>query len=192
MIISGRIIEEQKNYFIVDTSQGAVRAATSGLLKKDRNRAKRVCVGDMVECELTNRDTGEGIILKINERTSFLRRPPLANLSQVILVCTVKEPPLDLEATDRFLVCASAYGLSPALVFNKNDRLEDSEQPSLHQIITTYQRCGYTVLVTSALTGSGLQPLIELCADKVSAFAGLWAWGKAPCCQRFSLTAHSP
>ncbi|MGA2506688.1 MAG: ribosome small subunit-dependent GTPase A [Chitinispirillaceae bacterium] len=179
MIISGRIIEEQKNYFIIDTTQGSVRAATSGLLKKDRKRAKRVCVGDMVECELTNRDTGEGIILKINERTSFLSRPPIANLSQVILICTVKEPPLDLEATDRFLVCASAYGLTPALVFNKNDRLADTEHRSLEQIITIYQRCGYTTLSTSALNGSGLQPLIELCAGKISAFAGLSGVGKS-------------
>lgn len=176
MIISGRIIEEQKNYFIIDTAQGPVRAATSGLLKKDR---KRVCVGDMVDCERTNEDTGEGIILKIHERTSFLNRPPLANLSQVILVCTVKEPPLDLEATDRFLVCASAYGLTPVLVFNKNDRLIDSEQLSLQLIIATYERCGYTTLVTSALTGSGLRPLVEICAGKVSAFAGLSGVGKS-------------
>lgn len=176
MITSGRIIEEQKNYFIIDTAQGPVRAATSGLLKKYR---KRVCVGDMVDCERTNEDTGEGIILKIHERTSFLNRPPLANLSQVILVCTVKEPPLDLEATDRFLVCASAYGLTPVLVFNKNDRLVDSEQLSLRQIIATYERCGYTTLVTSALTGSGLQPLVEICAGKVSAFAGLSGVGKS-------------
>jgi ribosome biogenesis GTPase len=176
MPISGRIIEEQKNYFIIDTAQGPVRAATSGLLKKDRTR---VCVGDMVDCERTNEDTGEGIILKIHERTSFLNRPPLANLSQVILVCTVKEPPLDLEATDRFLVCASAYGLTPVLVFNKNDRLIDSEQLSLQQIIATYERCGYTTLVTSALTGSGLQPLVEICAGKVSAFAGLSGVGKS-------------
>jgi len=180
MPISGRIIEEQKNYFIIDTAQGAVRAATRGLLKKDPKRAKHVCVvGDMVDCELTNKDTGEGIILKIHERTSYLNRPPLANLTQVILVCTVKEPPLDLEATDRFLVCAMAYSLAPVLVFNKNDRLSPSEQSSLQEISATYERCGYTTLLTSAFTGSGLRELMEICAGKVSAFAGLSGVGKS-------------
>jgi ribosome biogenesis GTPase / thiamine phosphate phosphatase len=181
MPVSGRIIEEQKNYFIIDTPRGALRAATRGLLKKDR---KRVCVGDMVEFEMTNEDTAEGVILSIRERTSFLNRPPLANLTQVILVCTVKEPPLDLEATDRFLVCASAYGLNPVLVFNKNDRLDDAEAASLETVLGVYRKCGYTALVTSASTGSGVQELIEICAGKVSAFAGLSGVGKSALLQR--------
>jgi ribosome biogenesis GTPase / thiamine phosphate phosphatase len=176
MPITGRIIEEQKNYFIIDTVQGTLRAATSGLLKKD---AKRVCVGDMVDCEITNIDTPAGVILSIHERTSFLNRPPVANLTQVILVCTVKEPPLDLEATDRFLVCASAYGLAPVLVFNKNDRLAPAESASLETIVSVYKRCGYQVLLTSAHTGAGLEQLMQTCADRVSAFAGLSGVGKS-------------
>jgi putative ribosome biogenesis GTPase RsgA len=47
MAIPGRVIEEQKNYYIIDTPQGALRASTRGLLKKDR---KRICVGDQVDC----------------------------------------------------------------------------------------------------------------------------------------------
>ena len=188
MPITGRIIEEQKNYFIIDTAQGTLRATTSGLLKKDAKRSshasrakhtKCVCVGDMVDCEITNTDTPAGIILKIHERTSFLNRPPVANLTQVILVCTVKEPPLDLEATDRFLVCASAYGLAPVLVFNKNDRLAPAESASLETIVNVYKRCGYSVFLTSAHTGAGLPELMQICSDRVSAFAGLSGVGKS-------------
>jgi len=176
MAIPGRIVQEEKNYFIIDTARGTLRAATRGLLKKD---SKRVCVGDMVDCEVTNSDTREGIILTIHERTSCLIRPPLANLTQVILVCTVKEPPLDLEATDRFLVCTSAYGLTPALVFNKSDRLTDAEQASLGLITAVYRRCGYTTIITSAFNGSGLEELMGICAGRVSAFAGLSGVGKS-------------
>jgi ribosome biogenesis GTPase len=181
MPFSGRIIEEQKNYFVIDTPHGAIRAATRGLLKKD---SKRVCVGDTVDCELTNKDTAEGVILSIHERTSFLNRPPLANLTQVILVCTVKEPPLDLEATDRFLVCAMAYELNPVLVFNKNDRLDDIELASLQKTIDVYRKCGYTAVITSASTGSGIPELVEVCAGKVSAFAGLSGVGKSALLKR--------
>ena len=77
MTIPGRIIEEQKNYYIIDTSGGPVRASTKGLLKKDK---VRVCVGDMVDCEIINEDSRDGIILGIHERKSFLKRPSLANL----------------------------------------------------------------------------------------------------------------
>jgi ribosome biogenesis GTPase len=174
MAIPGRVIEEQKNYYIIDTPQGALRASTRGLLKKDR---KRICVGDQV-------DTAEGVVLSIHERTSFLNRPPLANLTQVILVCTVKEPPLDLEATDRFLVCVCAYSLAPVLVFNKNDRLTDAEQAQLGTITAVYRRCGYTALITSASTGSGLEELMGTCAGRVSAFAGLSGVGKSALLQR--------
>jgi ribosome biogenesis GTPase len=181
MPITGRVIEEQKNYYSIDTPEGPLRAATRGLLKKDRNR---ICVGDMVECDVTNADTAEGVITEIHERTTFLNRPPLANLSQVIIVCTVREPPLDLAATDRFLVCVSAYGLRPVLVFNKNDRLTPAEQASLEQTIAVYRQCGYTVLVTSACTGSGLQELMAVCAGRVSAFAGPSGVGKSALLQR--------
>jgi len=176
MAIPGRIVQEEKNYFIIDTARGTLRAATRGLLKKD---SKRICVGDMVDCEVTNMDTREGIILAIHERASYLNRPPIANLTQVILVCTVKEPPLDLEATDRFLVCACAYGLAPALVFNKSDRLTDAEQAPLDKITAVYRRCGYTAIITSASTGSGLEELMGICAGRVSAFAGLSGVGKS-------------
>jgi ribosome biogenesis GTPase / thiamine phosphate phosphatase len=176
MSISGRVLEEQKNYFVIATAQGSLRATTRGFLK---NNKKRVCVGDIVECEVTNADTREGLILTVDERSSFLKRPPLANITQVVLICTVKEPPLDLEALDRFLASIAAARLAPVLVFNKNDRIAADEQTPLDNIIAAYRRCGYTTLVTSALTGHGVGQLIEICANRVSAFTGLSGVGKS-------------
>jgi ribosome biogenesis GTPase / thiamine phosphate phosphatase len=181
MGITGRILETQKNYFIIATPHGTIRATTRGLLKKDN---KCVCAGDEVVCEITNSDTAEGIILSVKERTSFLKRPPLANITQIVLVCTFKEPPLDLEAIDRFLVSVAASRLAALIVFNKNDRLAPDELPSIEPIIAAYKRCGYAALTTSALTGHGIPQLIERCSDRVSAFAGLSGVGKSALLQK--------
>lgn len=181
MAISGRVVEEQKNYYIVNSSQGNVRATTRGLLKKDK---KRLCVGDFVDLEVTNTDPPEGKILKVHERTSFLARPPLANITHVLYVCTAKEPPLDLEATDRFLLCASAYGLVPIIIFNKIDLVTPSEQPFSLVVSDAYRTIGYKVLMTSALTGAGMRDLTEAAIGRVSAFAGLSGVGKSALMQR--------
>ena len=175
MIIAGRIIEEQKNFFIANTAQGDVRVVTKGVLKLHK---ARICTGDFVDIELTNTDPPQGLILKIHERTSFLKRPPLANLTQVIFICTFKEPPLDLEATDRFLVCASAYGLTPVIAFNKVDLITPGEQEFSQRIIATYRRAGYKIVLTSALAGQGVDELVGICGGQVSAFTGLSGVGK--------------
>lgn len=57
MQISGRIIEEQKSYFTVDTTEGAFRASIRGILKKDR---VRICTGDLVNIEITSQSPPEG------------------------------------------------------------------------------------------------------------------------------------
>jgi ribosome biogenesis GTPase len=172
----GRIIEEQKNYYLVNTIQGTVRATRKGALKKEN---ARICTGDLVDVEITNNDTLEGIIEKVGKRSSFLPRPPIANIDQLILVCTVKEPPLDREAIDRFLLSAGAYNLKPVMLFNKSDLIAPEEYPDFSAAIEVYKKIGYETAVSSAVDATGLQELLACCAGKVSAFAGLSGVGKS-------------
>ena len=154
MTIQGRIIEERKNYYIIDTSKVPFAQQRKGFSRRTR---KRVCVGDMVDCEVINRDSRDGIILRIHERKSFLNRPPLANLTQVILVATFKEPPIDLEGIDRLLLCAGAYELSMVIVFNKSDLIAPADRDPMQTIIDALLAIGYLVLETSARTGDNLE-----------------------------------
>jgi ribosome biogenesis GTPase len=176
MPISGRIIEEQKNYLVVDAPGGPVQATTRGLLKKDR---KRVCVGDMVDIEIIDTDQHIGIIHGIRERTSYLKRPSIANLSQVFLIATWKEPPLDLEGMDRFLVNAALHHFTPVIVFNKIDLIDPAEQGDFNALVASFRKMGYTVLCLSALTGEHFGELLAVCANHLSVFAGLSGVGKS-------------
>jgi ribosome biogenesis GTPase len=176
MIIQGRVIEERKNYYLIDTPEGRVRASTKGLLKRDK---VRVCVGDMVDCDVINSDTLEGVITGIHDRKSYLNRPALANLTRVILVATFREPPLDLEAIDRLLLSVGAYELSAVIAFNKSDLKAPAGSDQVRRIIAVFESIGYPVVETSATTGENIDILLAHCAGHVSAFAGPSGVGKS-------------
>jgi len=172
----GRVVEEQKNYFLSDTDQGIIRCVLKGTLKKVRTR---VCAGDLVTITTTNNNPPEGIITAIADRTSYIRRPALANLTQIVLVATWKSPHIDLESIDRMLFSAEVYGIRPLLVFNKVDLLSNDESAELDELIELYRKCGYSALKTSAETLTGIEMLKEHCEKEISAFSGLSGVGKS-------------
>ena len=175
-LITGRVIEEQKNYFIVSTPQGELRCTTKGTLKKIKFR---ICAGDLADVTVLNEDSMEGIICEVHPRLGFLPRPPLANLSQVIFINCFKHPGLDLEAIDRFLFSSSAYNINAILVFNKTDLLDENELNGLAAIEDVYKNIGYKTIRTSAVKKEGINELTALCKDEISAFAGLSGVGKS-------------
>ncbi len=176
MPVTGRIVEEQKSFYLVDTECGSVRSTIRGALKKTKTR---LCAGDLVDLELTNKNPPEGIITAVHSRTSHLKRPAVANLSRIFFVTTIKSPALDLEALDRFLFSAQVLNIEAVIVFNKIDILVGDDLDLLKRIESLYQKIGYTIIETSASTGIGTDKVIELCTDRISAFAGLSGVGKS-------------
>ncbi|MFW6245594.1 MAG: ribosome small subunit-dependent GTPase A, partial [Fibrobacterota bacterium] len=174
--VSGKVIEERKNYYLVSTSAGEVRSTIKGTLKKNR---KRIATGDLVSLQIINHDSMEGIITKVHERINFLPRPPLANLSQVMFINSFKSPNLDTEAVDRFLFSASVYEIESVLIFNKTDLLSDRDLEELGELERYYSQIGYRTLRTSAVNRHGLGQLTDSCKGKTSAFTGLSGVGKS-------------
>jgi len=139
----------------------------------------RISAGDSVRVQIINRDSAEGVICEAAERVSFLPRPPLANLSQVVFVNCFKHPSLDTEAVDRFLFSSAVYGIDAVIVFNKTDLLGDAETAELAETERRYKDVGYKILRTSVPARQGVAELIELCRNKTSAFTGLSGVGKS-------------
>ncbi len=112
--------------------------------------------------------------------TSFIHRPALANLKQILFITTFKSPFLDLEALDRMLFTAEVYNIKATIVFNKTDLLDTEEHIALEKIIPIYNNCGYETLKTSARTGMGIDLLELKCASyEICAFSGLSGVGKS-------------
>jgi ribosome biogenesis GTPase len=181
MILTGRIVEEQKNYFTLDTSEGIYQVIRSGRLKKD---SELICTGDMADCTITNTDTHEAIINSIHPRRSFIPRPALANLDQVVMVSSLLEPSIEFEIFDRFLVTAAAFSFTPLIVFNKSDLLSADGRRETDRIIDVYRSIGYDCLHVSAATGDGIDALVKLCVGKLSCLAGVSGVGKSALLQR--------
>ncbi|MCL2218895.1 MAG: ribosome small subunit-dependent GTPase A [Chitinispirillia bacterium] len=175
-MVPGRVVEEQKNYYIVSTGQKDIRCTLKGTLLKKRSR---ICTGDAVQVQVINDDSSEGVICEISPRQSFLPRPPLANLDLVVFVNCFKHPRLDTEAIDRFLFSCASYGVDSVIVFNKMDLLDEAEFNELEGTERFYKSIGYKILHTSVPSDLGIGKLLDLCRGKTSAFTGLSGVGKS-------------
>ena len=82
-----------------------------------------ICVGDWVQVEGIDWPAGRGAVASVEPRALLLDRPPVANLSTVVVVVALAEPALDPLQLTRFLITAELSGASVELVFSKVDLL---------------------------------------------------------------------
>lgn len=174
--INGRVTDEQKNFYLVMSERGEIRTRIKGILRKNN---QRVYAGDLVTVELINENPLEGLICKIEKRTSFLKKPSIANITQLFFVNTYRQPEIDYEALDRFLVQTEYHQIKPIIVFNKIDLLDKDEIEELATVEKIYQTIGYIVCKVSAQTGENVSSIKDLLAEQISAFAGLSGVGKS-------------
>ena len=69
-------------------------------------------VGDLVEV-----NTEEKVIEQVYSRKNRLLRPPVANIDQVVVLTSVRRPPLDLFFLDRLLVSVETSFLDAVICF---------------------------------------------------------------------------
>ncbi len=121
----------------------------------------------------------ETVIEKVYPRRNRLRRPPVANIDQVVILMSVSKPPLDLVLLDRLLITVEKAKLEIVICLNKIDLLTALESDKIGEICRVLQDCSYSVLLTSALTGLGVSELIYNLRNKVNVFAGPSGTGKS-------------
>ena len=100
-----------------------------------------------------------------------------ANVDYMILVTTPDEPPFRPRFIDRELAQAEMLGLTPVIVCNKYDLIDD--KPDVEEYLKIWEDLGYRVMRVSAKTGEGISEFIELIRDRLSAFVGQSGVGKS-------------
>ena len=143
---------------------------------KFKNNEISPVAGDLVEIEIIDEEKKTGIINKIEDRINYLKRPKMANLSQIILVLSMKLPKPDLELLDKQLAYAEYMNVKPVICLNKID-LEDEEV--IDHIKEIYEKIGYKVIKTNAKNGTGVEELREVLKNKITAFSGNSGVGKS-------------
>lgn len=78
------------------------------------------------------------IIEKILPRKNEIRRPPVANITQALVVSSVKKPDLDTNLIDKILVELEYNNIKPIICFTKIDLLTKKELDNYQEIIDYY------------------------------------------------------
>ena len=133
-------------------------------------------VGDFVEFAIIDEKKQKAVIDKILERKVYIKRPKLANITQIVFVVSSKNPKPDLLLLDKQLAFAEFLGIKSLIVFNKID-LDEKEQ--FRKIRKRYEEIGYSVLETEAKSKIGLEPLKQALKNHISAFSGNSGVGKS-------------
>jgi ribosome biogenesis GTPase len=125
----------------------------------------------------------EGVIEIVYPRRSEIARTRfgsrhvvVANLDWLVVVAAVREPAVDRGLLDRLLATAERSGIRALVCLHKVDLVDPAELQTLRRV---YERAGYPVLLTSAVTGAGIAELRELLRGHTSAFMGASGAGKS-------------
>lgn len=155
---------------------------------KNRNEVNPIVVGDYVEFQITTEN--EGIILKRLKRKSEYKRLKnngreiqtlAANIDSIVIVDSIANPPLRSFFIDRCLFTADCMGITPLIVINKIDLLENNlEIKEIYSIAQqAYTDLGYDLIQTSILDQSSIEALKLKLKDKVCSFIGRSGVGKS-------------
>ncbi|VAW74047.1 Ribosome small subunit biogenesis RbfA-release protein RsgA, partial [hydrothermal vent metagenome] len=148
-----------------------------------KNLPRTVC-GDRVLW--TSSNPREGIITGILDRDSTLVRPDhnnrprpvAANMDQIVVVIASK-PSFEYGMLDRYLAAAELLGVTPAIVVNKCDLLDEESRERLEQRLSLYRDIGYTLLFTSTRTTDGMKALYTALKSHTSILVGQSGVGKS-------------
>ena len=169
----GIIICTSTNTYLVEEKEKIYKCLARGKFKKEKIN---LLVGDKVEFTITNSEKQEGVIEQILPRKNELKRPKMSNLTQIILVVSMKMPNPDLLLLDKQLIFAEFMGLKAIIVLNKVD-LEDKKE--IDKIFELYKNIGYRVIHTIAKEGTVIEEIRDLLNGEITAFAGNSGVGKS-------------
>lgn len=169
----GKIIENISNLYKVEVNREIYEATARG---KFKNENQTPVVGDNVEIDITDKEKHIAVIEKIIPRKVYIKRPKLANITQIVFVLSSKHPKPDLLMLDKQLAFAEFLGIKSVIVLNKID-LDQKEE--FKKIKAIYEKIGYPVIETTAKEKKGIDALIKILKNNINAFSGNSGVGKS-------------
>jgi ribosome biogenesis GTPase / thiamine phosphate phosphatase len=146
-----------------------------------------VGVGDQVEVHPEG--AAEGLIKKILPRRNYvIRQSPrrkhdlhllAANIDQAILIVTIVEPTVKPGFIDRFIVMIERDDIPVTIVFNKADLYDAEDLEKYEELRSVYETIGYPCLLSSVITGQGMDELKNILKDKTTLLSGQSGVGKS-------------
>nr|WP_320673728.1 ribosome small subunit-dependent GTPase A [Prochlorococcus sp. MIT 1341] len=168
----GIVVSKQANFFnveLLDEQQSLKDQNTitnskplNRFLCTARSRLKHfgdsIYVGDFVLLEEICCRNMTAVVNEVCSRKSWLKRPAVANVSNIIVVLAHKEPVFDFTQASRFLLTAENTGLSVDFLLTKMDLVSTDE---MNKQLARIDSWGYRPFSVSVKTGEGLKRLKE-------------------------------
>ncbi len=165
---------------------GGPDSAPRGKSFKPAGHTDSLAVGDVVR--FTDSRDGTGQIVEVLPRRNRLARRsavPMpgahafeqviaANVDQVVPVFAAANPAPHWHMLDRYMVSAEAYELPALICITKLDLAGEK----LNEEVEEYRQAGYPVILTSALTGEGINELKQSLKGRLSVLVGKSGVGK--------------
>lgn len=165
--MQGRIIKNISNDYTVQTKTGNVFVCKCR--GKFRNMKIIPLVGDEVLFDDEN-----NYILEILPRKNELKRPPVSNIDQVVILTSVKHPNFSSYLLDKLITMIEYNCIEPIICFTKLDLLAEEEIHEIDKIMAYYKKIGYQVY-----RNTDLEQIKHIFQDKITVFTGQSGAGKS-------------
>ncbi len=136
-----------------------------------RKRGSSPIVGDNVVISIP--DDGFAAIEEILPRRNKLKRPALANIDMLVIVCSTVDPLPNCTVIDKMTALAVDNDMTPVIAVSKND-LKCGEE-----IVKIYTNAGFEVFSCSPENSEEICRLRNLLRGRISAFTGNSGVGKS-------------
>lgn len=164
----GILLKGIGGFYSVEAADAVYVCKARGVFRK---KHMTPLAGDSVQITVHDGDA-ENTIDAILPRKNELRRPPVANIDQLLIVASATAPKPVPFVIDKLIAIAEQKQIEPIVVFTKCD-LENAD--TLAQI---YQNAGFTCRTVSNKTGVGVDAVKTLLQGKITAFTGNSGVGK--------------
>lgn len=185
--MTGLVVRSTGSFYEVLTADGQrITCKARGKLRLEGyTETNPIAVGDRVDFEIENE---YGTISAIHPRRNHVLRKAInkagyvhvlaANVDQVLVVFTLKQPRTSLGFIDRMLVSAESFRIPQLIVFNKKDMLDEEEKSLVEEYIRMYRAIDVTCFFVSAAQDD-LEELWKALEGRVTLVAGHSGVGKS-------------
>jgi len=167
--VQGTIIKGIGGFYYVKAEDFNVyECKARGIFRKEKVKPM---IGDRVVINIDGNNKGS--ITDIQERSSSLIRPPVANIDTLVIVLAAKNPDPDFLLCDKLILAARIKNIEPVICISKTD-LKCADE-----IFEIYKTSKCRIFEICTVNGTGIDEIGEFLKGKTCAFAGLSGVGKS-------------
>ena len=166
--LNGLLMKSIGGFYYVRCDGKEYECKARGSFRKSGNSP---VVGDKVVISVP--DEGFASIEEIKPRINKLKRPALANIDPLVIVCSTVDPEPNFTVIDKMTAAAVNNNMIPAIVVSKND-LKSGDR-----IAKIYRNSEFPVFLCSPDDTENVNKLKDFLKGKVSAFTGNSGVGKS-------------